>query len=331
MEEVATAADVYVAARGVGVILRNFVHPVHVRIEVGVVARARAVYLLLRERQRRAVLSGQLVEQRHVVGSIQELRQLRGLVDAVLHVEAHLRGTNLTALRRDDDHAVGTAYTIHGRGRSILQHRERLNLGNVDVVEVALHAVNQDERLVTAREGRDTANPEVRIVVARLTRTLDADDARELTGEVVRQRARRTERQLRGLDGLDGADDGGLLLAAVARHHHFFHLARILVEHDVQQLRTAHLHHLLLEADVVELQRTLLVARDVDVEHAVYIGHRADVRVDERHRHADERLLGSVGHLSGHLRSLHLLLRGSWLKAHAAQHRQHAEQEHACP
>ena len=185
-QEVATTAHVEVATGGVGIVLGDFVHPVHVRIEVGVVARTGAVYLLLGEGQCRAVLGSQLVEQRHIVGRIQKLGQLCGLVDGVLHMEAYLRCAYLTALGGDDNHTVGTAHTIHGRGGSVFQHRERLNLSHVDVIEVALHTVNQNQRLVASREGRDTTNPEVRVVVSGLSRALNANHTAQLTSQVVR-------------------------------------------------------------------------------------------------------------------------------------------------
>ena len=185
-QEVAAAADVQIAAGGMGIVLRDGVNPVHVGIEVGVIARGGTVDGLLSEGQGLAVAGGQLVEQAHILRSIQELGEHRGFADGVLHMETHLRRTNLATLRGDDDDAVGTTYTIHSLGRGILQHGERLHLGYIDIVQVAGHTVDKHQRGIAAVEGRHTANPEVGVVVARLTRALDADDATELTSQVIR-------------------------------------------------------------------------------------------------------------------------------------------------
>ena len=80
-KEVGTSTDVKVAPRRVGIVLGDGVYPVNVGIEVGVIVAARAVNLRLSEGLHLPVLVSKLIEQGHIVGSIEEFRQHRRLVD----------------------------------------------------------------------------------------------------------------------------------------------------------------------------------------------------------------------------------------------------------
>ena len=67
--------------------------------------------------------------------------------------DRRLRGDALP--RGDDNHAVGAARAVDGRRRGVLEDRDLLDVGRVDVVQVAHgvdHAVDDDQRFVRRRD-----------------------------------------------------------------------------------------------------------------------------------------------------------------------------------
>ena len=88
-------------------------------------------------------------------------------------VEVELRFAHLSRLGLDDNYTVGATHTVNGRGRGVFQYGERFDVFGVDVAEATFHTVYQYQRFgVLVGEGGDTANPDVGIVVSRLTRAL---------------------------------------------------------------------------------------------------------------------------------------------------------------
>ena len=115
-EYLGAARDGHVGARRVGIVLGDGVDPVHVRIEVTVVARIGLQHLVLGEHARI-----ELVEEVHVFGGAHKLRQFGRRLDRLLHTEVDRRLGHLAALGVDDDDTIGAAHTVHGAGRGILQ------------------------------------------------------------------------------------------------------------------------------------------------------------------------------------------------------------------
>ena len=254
--------------------LRNGVDPVDIGIEVRVVAGLREADLLLGERQRDTAVRRDGVHDLHISRRIDELREFRRLAHGNLVTQRDFRRPHLAALGVDKDHAIGSPHAVDGARGGILEDRERLDLGRVHVVERTLDAVDQHQRRSASGESADAANPEIRIILARLARALHGDHARELSREVVAQRAVGADLQVLRGKALDSPHDAQFLLRAVAHDDHFVEFGNLLFEDDVEVDPAADHDLLRLVADKTEAQDAFLVG-NIDEETAFGIGRNA--------------------------------------------------------
>ena len=136
------------------------------------------------------------------------------------------------ALGRDEDDAGGALGTVDGRRGGILDDRDVVHVGGVDVLEVAFHAVDEYQRRA-AVDGVPSADVQRR----RLARTAGGrsdvqarDRALEHVGDIQGRAV------LDGvcLDDGDGAGQVGLFLGAVTDDDDFVQRGRFLAEDDVQ-------------------------------------------------------------------------------------------------
>ena len=204
-------------------------------------------------------------------------------------------------LGRDEDDAVSTLRAVDSRGRGVLQHREVLDVLNVDIVDVlTLEAVDQDVSLRAGTEGRDTTDPELRRVLTRLTTGLEGHDARHVTGQRVCQVRRAVVLQVVHLDVAHSTRHGELLLCAHTGDDHFVNgILDVFLQLDVDDSLVALDEHLLrLVADVGEDERAVLLHLNLIVTVVVGNGAKA-LGVLHDDGAADDGLARCVGDASG--------------------------------
>ena len=236
--------------------LEELVDPIHIRIEVAVVqlrivVRDEAVGLsgsldiLRRIKDGAAAVHVGLVGGIHVGIGIGQLRNLGEPGHAFVVVESEFRLTHLTGLGRNDNDAVSTAHTVDGGGRCILEDRETLDIFGVDVVEAALDTIDQHQRTgMLVREGGDTADPDVGLVMAGFAGALHRDHAREASCDDGGQTGRR-HLDLVLLDGSLRTDDRNLSLGTITHDDDFVQFVDDRHERHINQGALAH-HNLLL-------------------------------------------------------------------------------------
>ena len=159
-QTLATTRHIQVHTRAVRHISRDGIYPVHIGVQVRVVAVVGLHYLVFREGTTVGV-GAEVVQQVHVLCRTDELRQLRRRRERLLHTDIYTRRSHRTTLRVNQYHAVCTAHTVHCGSRRVFQHGECLYLGRVNVVERTLHTIHQHQRRSVSRERRYTTNPEV--------------------------------------------------------------------------------------------------------------------------------------------------------------------------
>ena len=187
------------------------------------------------------------------------MRIIRGL-----HLTVDLYLTGLTMLGGDEDNAVSTLGAVDSRSRGILQHREVLDILDVDVIDiVALKAIHQDVGLVAGTEGRDTTNPEFRSILTRLTGLLKSHDARHVTCQRIGEVRRAVVLQVGHLHGGDGTSDSQLLLRTHTRDHHLVDgILYVLLHGDVYRGLVLDENLLSFHADIREDECLVLVHLD---------------------------------------------------------------------
>ena len=146
------------------------------------------------------------------------LEEARDLLETGRGRQGNGRLAFLTATGGGQDDAVGAADTENGRGGSILEDGDVLDLIGVDLAERAFDAVNEHERF-RAVERADTPDADDRVVTARDAGILHRLEAGELAGQGISQRSgRRFEEFLTRHVG-DGAGQGHLALLSIADDH----------------------------------------------------------------------------------------------------------------
>ena len=217
----------------------------------------------------------------HHVGHVG--RRLNAEVGAQLHHRCALLGL----LRGDEDDAVGGLGTVD-RGRSVLQHRDRLDVAGIQLVERILHAVDQHHGAGTAHRA-DAAYADRRAVAAGLRRSLvDVDAGHRI--ERLRGVRHGLVLDLRHLAHGDRAGQVDLLLHAVSDHHHVVEELVILLQHHGQMRPVAHFD---LRRVVTDERHAEPRARShVQGEFALRIGHHAVRRALDQHVRPHDRIAG---------------------------------------
>ena len=136
----------------------------------------------------------------------------------MLYTSENLGGTLLTTLGGNQDDTVGTAGSVEGCGRRILEDRETLDVIGAQTVKVCcgqLDVVDQDKRVgATLAERGDATNEEVGVVLARLTRAGVGYHTSDVTGKRL-GKAARWYAQVLGVDRGNRRGDTLLLLLTV--------------------------------------------------------------------------------------------------------------------
>ena len=253
-QDFATAVHIQRGARILGKVGCDGLKPVHVGIELGVITRTRTLdnRRCVNIRTGTLLLGIKFVQEIHVVGRSSELGKLRRRLDRLLDTEVYTRLPDLTALGREDDNTVGTAHTVHGARRCILQHRERLDLLNIKVIQRTLDTIDQHKRRRGTLIRRNTANPEARSIISGLARRTISYDTGDLTGKGVTDVSSSTHIEVLWLHSLNGTYDRGSLLGTVSSNHNVVQTLRALFHLDIDHGLRSDLDRLRLISEALE-------------------------------------------------------------------------------
>ena len=234
------------------------------------------------------------VVERHGSESVGQFGHLRGNLERIGAVVAHLRPALLALLGGDEHDAVGGAQTVDGRS-GILQHRNVVDVAGVHTLEVLDRAGNTVDDHQRAAQ---TADVEVGVVGSRLGTLLP--DAH--TGHAAREHVLGVLTlgvdHLRTPDGSHGSRDRTAFLDAVTHDHNVVDQRFVAAEHDVDRRTAVDLLFPGREAHERECKRR--IGRNVDHIAAFAVGHRTDIRIFGDDGGADDRFIVAVGHDSGH-------------------------------
>ena len=221
-------------------VFEHHVHPVHVGIEVRVLAVEQRVVLdifagvVLIPAARGQIVVTQFVDRRHVVGGVHVLRLLGLEVESERIVIGDARARLAGTLGGDEDDARRSLRSVDRSRCGVFQHGDVLDVVGVDVVDRAGHAVDQHIRVGCAVGHRGDA--------------ADAD-----RGRTARRRVGAGDRHTRH-GALKGLRDGRALAVedrfasdrgerprqvlfphgAVTYDHHLVHRGALFLEHDVE-------------------------------------------------------------------------------------------------
>ena len=189
--------------------------------------------------ERVLILFGILAELREG-GTIHHGILVEYLLECNVAVVAHLGGSTLrTLLGGDDNHTVGTAATVDSGGRGILQDVHRLDVGRIDVAQLAHegNTVEHNQRVVAGRERALATNADLHFGT-RLRTGL----RHHHTGHAA----------LQSLGGVGGCNliqfltanvghrtrYGLATLRTVTNHHHLVHHMAVFLQHNVREVGT---------------------------------------------------------------------------------------------
>ena len=244
----------------------------------------------------RPVLAGieiSLLVVAHEVGGRHHVDLPRHVRDAPRGGGVECRLTLLAAFCRDENDAIGTACTIDGGSRSILQHLHRFYLVGVDMVHVVHNQTVDDIQRAYGVERADTTYLHL-THDAGLTGCRDRD-AWHLSLQHLIDIGRSCLVGLLHVDYTDGTCQVGLLLNAITDDDNIFERLYVAFHLYVDARPAASGYHLVDIADIAEEQPFLTTCRHGVVSVEVGNGHTS--AFERLYGYANERLtILSVGH-----------------------------------
>ena len=194
-------------------------------------------------------------EHRHQHGIAPEVQLGAESRNGRLLAQRDARHVLLRLARGDEDHAVGSARTVDGRCRGILEHLHRNDVLRVDLFQIAGIApgesVDDHQRSVRTVERRVAADADRRRG-AGVLRGVDHLHAGHAALQQPVDRVGRDVGEFLGLDRGHGTRQVALLDLSVTHDHHFVHGRGLLDQHDVERGAAADLHRLRFIADEID-------------------------------------------------------------------------------
>ena len=183
------------------------------------------------------------IEQRGVLPTLDRRIEHLGILHAHHRRKLHDRSLVLLALLgRDEQYAVGGARSVDGGRTGILQHRNRLDIRGVELVEAGVvgnQSVDDDQRFVVVHR-TDTADVDVELVVGGVIAALLDHKARGGTLQGLREVGHRAFGDRLRLDLIHGAHGPAAGRRTVTDHDHLVDQLRILLERDVDHRTVGH-------------------------------------------------------------------------------------------
>ncbi len=176
--------------------------------------------------------------------------------DAERALIAHLGAgfTLETALGGHHDDTVGTAGTVDGGSRSVLEYFHRFNVVRVDQREVGHHhTVDHIERVGAGIDGRHTADNHTGCRGAQVVRVGEHVDTSGLTAKVVESREVLILCQFFALGHGDGTCDVALAHGTVTHNDHLVKRGIVGLQGHLQRGSARERHHLVLISDEGDL------------------------------------------------------------------------------
>ena len=203
--------------------VEDHVLPVDVGVEVGIQPVADDVHLRVVVDRAHARGYGCFVRHFGILRGTHVAGQAAQLGDGVVRAEGDFELLLFSALGGHEHHAVRTAAAVDGRCGGVLEHREALDVGRVDLAQVAFQSVDQHQGAAVGAERADAAHPEFGDVPPRLTARLDGNHARDAAAERVDD-IRRGQFEVFGVDHRHGARHADFALRTHTDDDDLFHL-----------------------------------------------------------------------------------------------------------
>ena len=179
------AAELDVEIVGRSRVLEHLVHPVHARIDIGILAALQSGKLVVVVLWRQAIGHTGLIDGQTVGIAVHEPGLVDQLVEHMVIGEAHHTGVGRTTLGRQQDRTVDAPVAVQGRRRRILQDRHALHLFRRHAPDRTLDTVDQHQRRGVAVQRLETAHVESRVHVRDIARSLQGDQTQALTDDTV--------------------------------------------------------------------------------------------------------------------------------------------------
>ena len=166
-------------------VLERLVNPVHIRVQVGILAALERAQLLVIVHRSDAVVGTRLVRRGGIRVAVHELRLVQQLVEHVVVGETHHARVRLAALRRQKDRTVDPLVAVQRSRRGILQDRHALHLLRRHARDRTLDAVDQHQRRRVAVQRLKATHVERRVHVRHDASSLQRDQTQTLTDDTV--------------------------------------------------------------------------------------------------------------------------------------------------
>ena len=283
-----SSADIDVVYRLERVLPQDLVHPVDVRIVVGIGSVVVFQDLLGLVGRSLVIVDPGLVPQFGKFPRIDEVGEAHARQTGEFRAEGHDRRSHLALTGGDDDHTVGAPNSVNGRSRGILQEGDAFDLGHVQRVKVSFDAVNDHDGRIVAPCAQ---SPDIKIglILSGLAADLPADEAGNLADQRLRDGRSGYALELLHVNGIHGTHHAHFFLDAIADHHHLFETLGVRFQHDgLMAVELLYRNLLGIESDKRKYQNVARGGRNqeisVGVARRTFLGLALDGHGDSDHR-----------------------------------------------
>ena len=233
-----------------------------------------------------------LVVQRGELRGVEQRQGALQLIEPVGHFQIQVVAFLRASLGGDDNHTVGTARTVDGRGRGILEDVDALHVVHVDHVQrhIGRHTVDNQKRVAVVN-GTDASDFHTHVAARGPARNYLQTGGPTLQGGS--EARRRLTGQIFGGDLRDSSRQVAFLLDTISNDYNLVEHLVVLVHDNLHRALSVHIGVLSHIAYITEVQYGI-GRTEIETEMSIYIGHGSVRSPFLRYIDTDKRLLVDV-------------------------------------
>ena len=157
----ATSTHIQIGTIGHGSIFHQHIHPIYIRIQILIKSQSQNFHFIILVHSLLITGNPRFIHQHSITITVCKFGCDSARIIRTLHFSIDLDLTFLTTFSSNQNHTICTARTINCCSRSIFQDSKRLNIFNIDFIQITFKTINQYQCSTIGTKSGDTSNPEL--------------------------------------------------------------------------------------------------------------------------------------------------------------------------
>ena len=214
-----TTTHIQISTISHGSILHQHIHPVHIRIQILIKPQSQDFHFIILIHSLLITCNPRFIHQHSITIAVCKFRCDGARIIRTFHLSIDFDLAFLTTFSSNQNHTICTARTVNCCGRSIFQYSKRLNIFNVNFIQITFKTINQHQCSTIGTKSGNTSNPEFRSVHTRLSGSLHSKHTRHISCQCVRKIGCRVRFQNLDIYIRHGTSHGQLFLCTSSRDY----------------------------------------------------------------------------------------------------------------